>query len=1095
MKVFHCRSFYNSAGKVGELIRRRRFSSLLILSLTLLAFQFSVPPMTAQTTTSTIEGTVTDPNGAVIAGATVKASGTTLATERTAATDADGIYRLAALPAGTYTVTVSQSGFSQSASRIELTLNRTATLNFQLQVGTVDNTVVTVANELPLITTDSPATGLTVTPQQIRELPVNGRNYLDLLQLVPGVAVNRQADPEGDGANPVLGERSGNNNFFIDGHPNKDTVSGGPAAQFNQETIAEFQVLTTGYKAEFGQASGAIVNVITKSGGNDFHGVASLFVRNEALDASNSLDATRTDPPHLRRFDYSIAGGGPILKDRIFFFGSAERITEDRQIDFTYPNLGNPTLNQIIRGIESSFDYPSPIRETRLFLKLNQEFGRHSLSQEVNYTNGNVRNFASLSAGNSLPSTRTDRGARYLLLAFGDTMLLGDRGDPWIVTLRGAYRGEPSDVLASHPEVGGVTTLVPYALPITQPLQIPSPLGTAIIGNSQSPSFLDQQYTSLTANANKRFGSHDIKFGWNFLRTKVDGVDARTLANQLYATVPDILAFEPAVAGIRLLAENAGITPEDDEIHLKNNYNALYVQDDWRIRNNLTVNLGLRWEHDSEFDATRNFAPRLGVTWGITSKTVVRAQLGVFYDQFRLGIARNVPPLGGANQQLGQVLIFPRGLYGAPNFISSAGLLLLGNGPCFSNLFVGNLTDAQIAGGNCPLSPTRPFIGVDRLNNIVSPGHAAIPANAVITIGNIQGLSGLSPDQYLTQANAAIGFPGFFTWGSTGLLTNRIIPPAGAPDRLENIGETPNTLGFSIGVQHELGTGMVIEADYHHREMRNILGTRITNLAYRSRVTGRALEPAGSQQIVGFGPYYEGKYDAFVVAFNKRFSNRFLLGANYTYAQATDNSRGVNAAPSDHFIGTVPVVTDPGRAATSTAPACPSQNNQNGPFTACNGNFVAQAGTFWNGPDVDKGPSDLALDHIFQVNGMVSLPWQFQVSGIFRAQSGFHHNRLWQGTTLIDPDGDGNTNSIDVRNATRNGFTGPAFVNLDFRITKRFDIGDRVKIDLIYELFNVFNAKNPAAVEQNPSSAITPFGRAIQVLPGREGQVGFRIEF
>jgi hypothetical protein len=87
------------------------------------------------------------------------------------------------------------------------------------------------------------------------------------LQLVPGTAINRQANPEGDNANPILGERSGNNNFFIDGQPNKDTVTGGPAAQFNQETIAEFQVLTTGYKAEFGQASGAIVNVITKSGG------------------------------------------------------------------------------------------------------------------------------------------------------------------------------------------------------------------------------------------------------------------------------------------------------------------------------------------------------------------------------------------------------------------------------------------------------------------------------------------------------------------------------------------------------------------------------------------------------------------------------------------------------------------------------------------------------------------------------------------------------------------------------------------------------------------------------------------------------------
>src|SRR4030095_16877324 len=141
----------------------------------------------------------------------------------------------------------------------------------------------------------------------IKEMPTNGRNYLDLMQLVPGVVINRQANVGSDNANPVLGERSGNNNFLIDGQPNKDTVNGGAAAQFNQETIAEFQVLTTGYKAEFGQASGATVNVITKSGSNEFHGVGSLFHRNDAFDASNSLDAETTDAPDLRRFDYSLA--------------------------------------------------------------------------------------------------------------------------------------------------------------------------------------------------------------------------------------------------------------------------------------------------------------------------------------------------------------------------------------------------------------------------------------------------------------------------------------------------------------------------------------------------------------------------------------------------------------------------------------------------------------------------------------------------------------------------------------------------------------------------------------------------------------------
>ncbi|MBA3714823.1 MAG: TonB-dependent receptor, partial [Pyrinomonadaceae bacterium] len=297
-----------------------------------------------------------DVNGAVIAGAEVKVSGTTLAAERSVTTDTEGFYRLAALPAGTYTITISQAGFAPSASNIELTLNRVATFDVQLQVGSGVGEVVNVADVLPLLEPNASSTGLTVTPRQITELPVNGRNYLDLLQLVPGVAINRQADPDSDEATPVLGERGGNNNFFIDGHPNKDTVNGGPAAQFNQETIAEFQVLTTGYKAEFGQASGAIVNVITKSGGNEFHGVGSLFHRNEAFDTSNSLDETRTDAPDLRRFDYSLALGGPIIKGRVFFFGSAERITENRRLDFNFPVTGSAVVDQLLRNQEEPFD-------------------------------------------------------------------------------------------------------------------------------------------------------------------------------------------------------------------------------------------------------------------------------------------------------------------------------------------------------------------------------------------------------------------------------------------------------------------------------------------------------------------------------------------------------------------------------------------------------------------------------------------------------------------------------------------------------------------------------------------------------------------
>ena len=173
-----------------------------------------------------------------------------------------------------------------------------------------------------------------------------------------------------------------------------------------------------------------------------------------------------------------------------------------------------------------------------------------------------------------------------------------------------------------------------------------------------------------------------------------------------------------------------------------------------------------------------------------------------------------------------------------------------------------------------------------------------------------------------------------------------------------------------------------------------------------------------------------------------------------------------------------------------------ANSNANGSFTATNGRFIPQAGTFHNGPDLDKGPSSLALDEIFQVNGLVDLPWQFQISGIFRAQSGFHFSKFDEAS--IDHDGNGNFTGIDVLSG-RNRFTAPPYVTLDTRFSKRFDLGERVKIQLLLEFFNLLNRQNAAAVQSRADSplrpTLRPFGTADQVLPGREGQVGVRISF
>jgi hypothetical protein len=264
--------------------------------------------------------------------------------------------------------------------------------------------------------------------------------------------------------------------------------------------------------------------------------------------------------------------------------------------------------------------------------------------------------------------------------------------------------------------------------------------------------------------------------------------------------------------------------------------------------------------------------------------------------------------------------------------------------------------------------------------------------------------------------------------------------------------------------------------------MNHLLGIRQTNTSFASRASNRQfLPPFTAGPIRTFGPWYEGTYDGLVISFTRRFARRFSLSGNYAFADQTDNQLGIDVLPSDSFVGIAPIVTETGTGRT----------NQNSSFTRANGRFVAKAGSFVNGPDLDKGPSDLSVDHTFQLNGLLELPWQFQVSGLFRAQSGYHFSQLG---AQEDPDGDGTFNTIN-HGPGRNAFTSPSFVNLDLRFTKKFNITERVRLHALFEFFNVFNRQNPAAVQQVPNVANSPFNSVIQVLPGREGQVGLRLEF
>jgi outer membrane receptor protein involved in Fe transport len=1081
----------------------------------------SLAPQLSAQTTSTIAGTVRDKQGLTVAGAEVQVTSTELAIDRTVTTESDGTYRIAALPPGIYQIRVSKDGFqTELFKNIEVTLNKTLVYDVTLQVGSTNQTVE-VNSVIPLLETTASSTGSTITPQQIEDMPINGRNYLDLLQLVPGVALNRQSDPAGDNSTPILGERGGNTLYLIDGLPNRDNFNGGPSAQFNQDSIMEFQVVTGGYKAEFGHASGGVVNVVTRGGTNDWHGGLSVFYRSSAFDASD-IPNSSSGAPFLNRWDPTAYLGGPVWKNKVFFFGSAERILESRQLNFVF----DPTLPQSLIDFEAPFNKHSLTHDTRGRAKLDEIVGQHRISQQINYTNTHITDYLPLLASNSLPDTRENLDGRTLMLGLNDLWTIGGGSRAWILNSYFQYRADPSKTSPSHPDSGIPNNLF-NRFDTYDSGDLFGNLGQVSFGPGYNPFSFYQKYISIGSNVARQFGAHNVKFGWDYQNTKVDGAEPNNFFTQLFATEADFTQFGPIDSGVNLITLQGGATPQDNLVRIRNNYNGLFVQDDWKVAQKITLNLGLRWDYDTRFPNKADFSPRVGVAWNPTPNTVINASFGIFYDQFRAGVARDVPGFGGANIQRERLLSFPRLFYGDPTNI---GRNFEGRGRptvCLSN----TLTDAQVAAQNVqclnPLTNPQTVLGttvygIDHLNSVVAAGHGVIPANTVVDINNVQQLTGFTPDQFLQAADAAVAnaagsnttlvFPAdYWSWDPFGHLTTigGILGTAGqVPITVDPHFKVPYTRNYHVGVQRGIGSDMVVTFDYYHKDIKDILTVRATNLAFEARMPDHGLElvpGTGNKRIESFGPWGEGTYDGFTIGFQKRMSHNFTLQANYTFTHAIDNvlnstltseiqnGEGVNflaiAGLSDSFVGKVPLVTDD----------VTGQTNQNGPFINSIQNPVPKAGTYYNGANIDKGPSDLSLNHTFLLHGIWQLPWKVELSGILRAQSGFHYSQgPADGGSDFDGDGlfNGQGLSFDGQfpQYSRNRYTAPGFVNMDTRIAKRFNIGERVRAQVLFEFFNLFNTGNVAAV-QGLAGTSPAFGSTVQRLPGREGQIGVRFDF
>src|SRR5579875_1918932 len=330
-----------SRNRIESSFRGASFGLSLLAAL-VLSF-FIATPSRAQVTGATLTGTVTDPSGAVIPNAKVAIKNTSTGVVRNVTSDNAGLYNAPNLLPGPYSVTVSASGFSTRVqSGIVLTVGASQVLNVSLQVGKVSS-LVQVTGAAPMVQLATSSISAVVNSTTVRQLPLNGRSWTDLAKLQPGVdaivtqpsfATGADRGNRGFGAQlTISGQRPVQNNYRLDGVSLNDYSNGAPGSvlggNLGVDAIQEFSVLTSNYSAEYGKTSGGVVNAITKSGTNQFHGDAYEFVRNASFDAANFFDNFSNAPkPSFRRNQFGASAGGPIQKDKTFVFGDYEGIRQ-----------------------------------------------------------------------------------------------------------------------------------------------------------------------------------------------------------------------------------------------------------------------------------------------------------------------------------------------------------------------------------------------------------------------------------------------------------------------------------------------------------------------------------------------------------------------------------------------------------------------------------------------------------------------------------------------------------------------------------------------------------------------------------------------
>lgn len=1077
----------------------------LLLTATVLALvvQMTVPVGAQQNPTGSIRGTVTDPQGGVIQNATVTITNKATGEVRNSNTGDDGIFQVSALLPGEYEVKIEGSGFATHLIKAIVQVGNTTTADATLRVGARDE-IVDVTSEAPLINKQDYKLDGVISRQKIDALPLNGRNFLQLAQLEPGVTVST-SNP-GDANNlfnvSIGGASSANTRITVDGGSVLDYVTGGAAQNFSTETIQEFQISTFNFDLSTGVTSVGAVNIVSRTGGNEFHGSALAFWRGDQFAAVPTLQQTSLD---FNRWQYGGSIGGPIKKDTLLFFGNVEWLDQDSvfaavQQGFNNIQQFNGTSKSPYDGFVANVrvDAPQITNNNRLFVRYshddNETFAPVTGNSLASYWRGNTNDDHNLQAGLTTTWSKIVNS-----FAFNYQRI---RNDSVLPTQVQCPDIDPACLGRGGPQIRVASS-------------------TFIIGNNENAPqqrILDRY--QFTDNMVWSKGSHNIRFGgevehdygkglWAFLDPALIAVhnpatvalvnsisvnlpqpfrSAYTLPLPAAFTTPGARITVDDILGLPLALAVVGIgnpeqpPPFNQEKARQSDRLRFYAQDSWQVRQNLTVHFGASYlyetnlfNHDLAKPAflrpllgdlepsgkdTNNIAPSVGFNWAVNNKTVISAGAGIYYDTSlfvtRLRERANIGPLGNGRIQ-------------AP-------------GDFFRN-------PINFAAPPLPppplLGPLEPFRSV--LNQINPPVGAPLNFTAgpsKFTGANFLAVLALQTPIIQAQLDAlgSAGITGvdFFKTGTDFLDPNNV---------------TPYTEQFTIGIQRELPYNMSIKADFAFRQLMHGLFQNDFNLTNRAASLGgpvirrcvgaaEASNPAiqcSNGAISVIQSSNRGSYKALLVKLDKRFSNRYQFTAAYTLQDQVQFFTGENLLD---WFGNHASVGSRHRFVFSGVMDLPLG------FQASLISVLAS-----RGPMNARVPSSVDLNG--DGTGGDTLP-------------GLDINSLGRGTSktelteLVSSFNASFAGKTDARGAVipplflpPNFNFGDSFQSHDVRLAKTFRFSEKYQIQAMFEVFNLFNNANltgfSANLDQGSRNATTgvltpPTSFTFAQPTGRAGQ-------